>query len=86
MAQDLSELQAEIDRLLQVNPEAFTYHLREGHIANWLDYIGETELAEQLRGVENIDEVRLKLKSRIEQSDKQASNAMPYHKARPKKR
>jgi hypothetical protein len=37
--------------LINVNKEAVKYHLRKGHIVQWLRYIGEGELAERLTNV-----------------------------------
>jgi len=54
-AHDLDSLKRELRRLKTENPQAVEYHLREGHIANWLSYIGETGLADRLRGVSDID-------------------------------
>jgi len=54
-AHDVNSLKQELRRLKVENPQAAEYHLREGHIVNWLNYIGETALAEKLRGVSDID-------------------------------
>ncbi|ABW01969.1 hypothetical protein [Caldivirga maquilingensis] len=51
VAHNASELANEFKRLLGSNEEALEYHLREGHIVQWLRYIGEDELAGKLHGV-----------------------------------
>ena len=51
VAHDVSELASEFKRLLNSNEEALKYHLREGHIVQWLRYIGEDELASKLHGI-----------------------------------
>mgnify|MGYP001626421121 FL=1 len=51
VAHNLNELRSEFERLLNVDPKALEYHLREGHIVRWLEYIGEIELASKLIGV-----------------------------------
>jgi hypothetical protein len=40
-------------RLSSVDPASLEYHLRQGHITMWLNYIGETEAARSLDGVTN---------------------------------
>ncbi|WP_054844400.1 hypothetical protein [Vulcanisaeta souniana] len=52
VAHDLEELRSEFNRLLGIDPRALEYHLREGHIVQWLTYIGENELAARLTGGE----------------------------------
>ncbi len=51
IAHDLEELRSEFNRLLGIDQRALEYHLREGHIVQWLTYIGEDELAARLTGV-----------------------------------
>ncbi len=51
VAHDVNELRSEFERLLSVDSKALEYHLREGHIVQWLEYMGETELARRLVGV-----------------------------------
>ena len=50
-AKDLEELEKEIERLSIEDPLCVQYHLREGHIVQWLIYIGENESAKKLRGI-----------------------------------
>jgi hypothetical protein len=51
VAHNLEELKKEIGRLIHIDKQALEYHLKEGHIAQWLEYIGETKLARKLRKV-----------------------------------
>lgn len=51
VARDLPELERELARLSREDPACVEYHLKEGHIVAWLNYIGERGLAEILRGV-----------------------------------
>ncbi|WP_243665627.1 hypothetical protein [Vulcanisaeta sp. JCM 16159] len=51
VAHNVNELRSEFGRLLNVDPKALEYHLREGHIVQWLEYIGEVELARRLIGI-----------------------------------
>ncbi|WP_054857807.1 hypothetical protein [Vulcanisaeta sp. JCM 16159] len=51
IARNVEELKSELERLINVDPKALEYHLREGHIVQWLVYIGEVELAKRLIGV-----------------------------------
>ncbi|MQL55592.1 hypothetical protein [Acidianus ambivalens] len=51
IAHDVKELEKEMERLSKEDPAALEYHLREGHIVSWLNYIGEKGLAEMLKGV-----------------------------------
>ncbi|WP_101940229.1 hypothetical protein [Vulcanisaeta sp. EB80] len=53
IAHDIYELRNEIERLMQVDTKALEYHLSEGHIIQWLNYIGEKELASKLMGVKD---------------------------------
>ena len=64
----MNELGSEIERLAQADPEALRYHLREGHLVQWLNSSNEKELAGQLRGVENAEEAREKVKRYLEMS------------------
>lgn len=47
----LEELRAELKRLAGEDPGCVNYHLREGHIVQWLNYIGERDAATSLSGV-----------------------------------
>ncbi len=52
---DINDLKKEIERLKAENPLSVEYHLREGHIVQWLNYIGEKKVASELTGVNDID-------------------------------
>ncbi|MCG3109005.1 hypothetical protein L3N51_01295 [Metallosphaera sp. J1] len=51
VARDLNELERELARLSREDPGCVEYHLKEGHVVAWLNYIGERGLAEILKGV-----------------------------------
>lgn len=57
-ARNIHDLWLQIERLAVENPAALEYHLKEGHIVRWLEDSNERELAEQLRGVEQVQEAR----------------------------
>jgi len=50
-ASDIQSLRAEMERLAKDDPGCLSWHLAEGHISQWLNYIGERGLAEMLKGV-----------------------------------
>ena len=52
-AANLEELKSEMKRLSNVDPASLEYHLRQGHITMWLNYIGGTAAAQSLNGVTN---------------------------------
>ncbi len=52
-AVDLDELISEMERISKENPMCVEYHLKNGHIVEWLVYIGEHETAKKLKGVKN---------------------------------
>ncbi len=56
VAHDLKELVREMDRLAKEDRGCVEYHLKEGHISAWLDYIGEKTLAKELRRVKSVEE------------------------------
>jgi len=63
VAHDVKELASEMERLAKEDPAALEYHLREGHIVAWLNYIGEARLAEALRGVSDPREAVSRVKA-----------------------
>lgn len=67
-ASDVRELEREISRLAWENPEAVAYHLSQGHIASWLESIGEVELAHDLRHATTIYDAQMKIEKYIERS------------------
>jgi len=52
-----------MERLAKEDPAALEYHLREGHIVAWLNYIGEARLAESLRGISDPREAVSRVKA-----------------------
>ncbi|WP_338604156.1 hypothetical protein V6M85_05805 [Sulfolobus tengchongensis] len=62
IAHDVNELEKEIERLSKVDPACVEWHLKEGHIVSWLNYIGEKGLAEMLKGVTNVTEALTRIK------------------------
>ena len=81
-ARNLNDLQDEFERLAQVNPDALIYHLKQGHISGWLNYINEKELAEELKHVKTIEEARIKMN--IHRQRNLRENSLPFHKERPR--
>ena len=63
VAHDVKELASEMERLTKEDPAALEYHLREGHIVAWLNYIGEARLAEALRGISDPREAISRVKA-----------------------
>jgi len=62
VAHDVKELENEVERLSKEDPAALEYHLKEGHIVSWLNYIGENGLAEMLKGVVDPKEALARIK------------------------
>lgn len=50
-AGDVNSLLTELERLSKEDPNCVSWHLKEGHLVQWLTYIGENGLAEMLKGV-----------------------------------
>ncbi|MCI2415194.1 MAG: hypothetical protein MPF33_08165 [Candidatus Aramenus sp.] len=55
-AGDVKELERELERLSKEDSACVEWHLKEGHIVAWLNYIGERGLAEMLKGVTSAKE------------------------------
>ncbi|MUM65215.1 hypothetical protein D1867_08200 [Acidianus infernus] len=62
IAHNVEELEKEMERLTKDDPAALEYHLKEGHIVAWLNYIGEKGLAEILKGVSKPEEALARIK------------------------
>lgn len=62
IAHDVEELRKELERLSKEDPAAIEYHLKEGHIVSWLEYIGEKGIAEVLKGVKDPTEAISRIK------------------------
>ncbi len=56
VAHNTEELKDEMKRIYAKDPACVEYHLKEGHIVSWLNYMGEKGLAEILRGVTDVRE------------------------------
>jgi hypothetical protein len=56
IAHDVNELKNELERLSKIDPNAVNYHIKEKHIAEWLYYIGENELAKKFENVKDVNE------------------------------
>lgn len=70
VARNVNDLQGELARLAKDNPGALEYHIKEGHIARWLDYVNEKELAERLKEVRSIEQALILVNQHIESSGK----------------
>jgi hypothetical protein len=55
IAHDVRELLREMRRLSVEDRACVEYHLREGHITQWLEYLGERELANEFKNVKDVD-------------------------------
>jgi hypothetical protein len=55
-AENTEELRKEMERLRTEDPFAVLYHIKEGHISNWLASIGKRDLAEAIKPTMTIDE------------------------------
>jgi hypothetical protein len=60
-AGNLEELKNAIIKLAKEDPGCVNYHLREGHIVQWLNYIGELDTAKSLTGVSDVKNAMIKL-------------------------
>ncbi|MBP1357080.1 MAG: hypothetical protein JZD40_01120 [Sulfolobus sp.] len=56
ISHDVNELKSEMERLINQDPACVEWHLKEGHIVAWLEYIGEKGLAELLKSVHDPNE------------------------------
>ncbi len=65
-ASNIYELEKEMRRLSKEFPKAIEYHLREGHIVQWLISIEEIETAERMKGVHTITEAQNILEKHME--------------------
>ncbi len=55
-AYNANELEMEIERLSKIDQGCVEWHLKQGHIVNWLNYIGEKRLAKMLSDVTDVKE------------------------------
>jgi len=61
-AHNLTELESEIRRIGEVDPNCVNWHLQQGHLVAWLNYIGEHAVAEMLKDVKNYKEALSRLR------------------------
>jgi len=59
VAGSIRELDLEMKRQSREDRACLEYHLASGNIVRWLEYAGEPELANDLRGVSGADEAIL---------------------------
>jgi hypothetical protein len=55
-AENTEELSKELERLRIEDPYAVLYHIKEGHISNWLISIGRKDLANAIKPSMTIEE------------------------------
>lgn len=80
-AGNLEELKSEMKRLSSEDPASLEYHLREGHITAWFNYIGETAAAQSLGGVSDVRTALQKLG--VQGEGETRMNGMHGNKGRP---
>lgn len=68
VAWDVKDLNTQMKRLSQEDPKALEYHLEQGHIVQWLEYINDRELARDLRGVKTIEQGLYVVEKYLEES------------------
>jgi hypothetical protein len=73
-ATNIHQLWMEIERLTTEDPNALEYHLKEGHIVQWLECSNEKGLASELRGVKNAKEARSKVASYLQVKRRRIGN------------
>ncbi|BFH74102.1 hypothetical protein SJAV_20460 [Sulfurisphaera javensis] len=73
VAHDVKELEKEIARIGATDPACVNWHLEQGHIVTWLKYIGNSTLAEMLKGVKDWREALARIRdyNTIQQSTTQ---------------
>ena len=54
-ARNVQELLREMKRLAKYDRPCLEYHLAHGHIASWLEYIHESDLAKDMICVKDVD-------------------------------
>lgn len=75
IACDVPGLYYTIKCLSVYDKAAVEYHLKEGHIADWLDYAGENEISELIRNSKSVDEVIKILEPYVEKYQMQQTKA-----------
>jgi hypothetical protein len=61
-ASNKEEFIKEITRLSKTEPECVNYHLREGHVSQWLDYMGYSDTSEKIKNVKDANTAFIVLK------------------------
>ncbi len=64
IACDTKTMKSEMIELYKINPEAINYHLSQGHLVMWLEYLGDMKTADKLRNINNYDDAIKSLKQR----------------------
>ncbi|KAA8922189.1 hypothetical protein [Thermoplasma sp.] len=80
IACDVPSLYHEMKCLLAYDRAAVQYHLAEGHVSMWLDYIGEHDLADSLRYEPDPDSALAVLEKAVGSS----GHGMPKRRGRPR--
>ncbi|MCL4453898.1 hypothetical protein [Ferroplasma sp.] len=70
VACDVLSLYYEMKCLSLYDNAAVNYHVKEGHLSMWLDYIGEHDLAESIRTEKEIESVLNILETKIKKNTK----------------
>jgi hypothetical protein len=79
IARDLTDLERELVRLAQENPRAVEYHLKEGHIMQWLADLNERELARQLEGEYSVKQAQAKIAAYLDRKKPRSSGRASMH-------
>lgn len=85
-AENVDELISEMERLSNEDPSCVEYHLGNGHIVEWLVYIGEQEKAKKLKGVKNTSDAVKILNGTKTKIQKGGKNTSPGTAKTPRKR
>lgn len=65
---DLRELNEKMPTLVRQDRPCVEYHLAQGHLVNWLEYINEPDLARDLSGVSDAKEALLVVEKHVVRS------------------
>ncbi|MEJ2774874.1 hypothetical protein DDW09_00980 [Sulfolobus sp. SCGC AB-777_L09] len=84
VAHNEKELESEIKRIGAVDPACVNWHLEQGHIVQWLRYIGNNTLAEMLKDVKDYREALARIRDYFIMTQKGKQQMKP--KVTPKKR
>ncbi|MCY0859885.1 MAG: hypothetical protein OWQ54_05585 [Sulfolobaceae archaeon] len=84
VAHNIVELKNEIERLSKLDSACVEWHLKEGHIVAWLEYINEKGLAEILKGVGDPNEALSRISDYIMIKNSLNIIGRPYKKSKRK--